>query len=522
MAKIPKALEVYDHRRFGPVLGVSDEGSAAPHIAKAAYSSAKARAAGDPDVMTVGVIMDAERMGSAGEVPIGPPEYDRVLPAILGKTFCTTNVGVRVNTRLHQPLPEFPVADAAADEEGWLESIFAKFKPFLHTPDGQIRPLTIRLVVESQQSLQEVPGLVAKIEARRTGGDDALIGPEDLHRLSLLLVFEGLIESDADIDEIKKVIDLAAELDVPEVAVDGDVTEAARRRLGIQGLLNVLDPAAARDLLAYAKRAGVAIVYHYEIDPETAARTVWTGLNSACQNGLTAAKYGLLPLLLEQQKFVVENIQSWMKDWTPIPAFYVDTALVTPDDVYAGDRVVEAGRIWMSMVAENGAKVLLVDAPDRINPRRLLKKGGPNDPGVLSLDDLAVLLKHAQGLGLRVLWSGGVSAPEAYALGKLGVFGFFTTSSTARVVPVHASLKSDAQLAAEKEPTELGVRRIHALAQAGYLHSQVDDDQLCGQIEERSLNLIENGQESAGCKEALKSLDDILVGAWKQYWQQLD
>ena len=39
-------IEAYDHQRFGPILGVSDEGSAAPTIAYAAYNSAKALATG--------------------------------------------------------------------------------------------------------------------------------------------------------------------------------------------------------------------------------------------------------------------------------------------------------------------------------------------------------------------------------------------------------------------------------------------------------------------------------------------
>ena len=69
-----KALETYDHERFGPILGVSDEGSAVPTIVRAAYACAKAKVV-NPGPMSVGVIVDGERMGSAGEVPIGPDEY---------------------------------------------------------------------------------------------------------------------------------------------------------------------------------------------------------------------------------------------------------------------------------------------------------------------------------------------------------------------------------------------------------------------------------------------------------------
>lgn len=512
-----KALEFYDHARFGPVLGVSDEGTAAGAIVEAAYKSAKARALGRPGPMSVGVIIDGERMGSAGEVPIGPPEYAMVLPGALGNTFCTTNVGVRVNTRIHQPLPEFPVAGAADDEQKWLDSIFDKFKPFIHTPDGDPRPLTVRLVVDDGESDDALRRLVPKLEAGRSEGK---LGSPDIHRLSFLIVFSDPITTEDRIGKIERLMELAAELGVPEVAIDGDLLEGARRRISIQGLLNVLEPEAAQRLLANASSLGVRLVYHYEIDPETAARTVWTGLNSAYRNGLTAAKYGLFPLDFEEQEYVVEHIQRWMAEWTPIPAFYVDTALVTDHEVFEKDRVVEAARKWFDMIAANGAKVALVDAPDRIDPHRLLKKGGANDRGVISMDDLATLLAHAEALGLRVLWSGGISAQEAFQLGKLGVFGFFTTGSTARVVPVSHTLERDRQLASEKEPTELGVRRIHALAGAGYLVKTLAerDDDLRDEIEERASSLIAASTETEACEDALDALDEAMVRGWERHW----
>lgn len=517
MTTNPKALEEYDHARFGPVLGVSDEGTAAHNIVEAAYKSAKARALGRPGPMTVGVIIDGERMGSAGEVPIGPPEYGMVLPEAIGNTFCTTNVGVRVNTRLHQPLPEFRVADAEADEQRWLDAIFDKFKPFIHTPDGTLRPLTVRLRTETEECRDALRGLVPKLEAGRAAGK---LGPPELHRLSFLIVFSDPITTPERIDAVRRLMALAAELGVPEVAIDGDLLEAARRRISIQGLLNVLEPQTARDLLAYAGELGVRLVYHYEVDPETAARTVWTGLNSAYRNGLTAAKYGLFPLDLEQQEYVVSHVQRWLAEWTPIPAFYVDTALVTDTDVYESDRVVEAARQWIDMVTANGAKVALVDAPDRINPHRLLKTGGSNDRGVISMEDLATLLEHAERRGLRVLWSGGVSAQEAFQLGKLGVFGFFTTGSTARVVPVSRTLARDAMLASEKEPTELGVRRIHALAGAGFLYTELGDRDpaIRDRIEAGAEALIAAGTEGEACASALAALDETLIRAWELHW----
>jgi hypothetical protein len=521
MTNQPKALEAYEHKRFGPVLGVSDEGSAAQTIVDAAYASAKAQAVENADAMCVGMIIDGERMGSAGEVPIGPDEYNWILPAAIGRTFCTTNVGVRVNTRFYQPLPELRVADAREDEQQWLDAVFAKFQPFINTPDGEPRPLTVRLLTEARECHEALRDLVPKLEAGRRQGR---LGPPELHCLSFLIVFEDEISTPEEVEEIRLLMRLAADLGVQEVAIDGKLVEAARRRMSIQGLLNILPPDTVRSLLAHGQELGVRIVYHYEVDAETAARTVWTGLNSAFRYGLTAAKYGLFPLKLDQQRHVVHHVQHWMEEWTPIPAFYVDTALVTETDVYESDRIVEAARLWMDMISEEGAKVALVDAPDRIDPHRLLRRGGgPDDKGILTMDQLQTLLQHAQGLGLKVLWSGGNSAQQAFELGKLGVFGIFTTGSTARVIPVQRTLEHDKQLAKEAEPTELGVRRVHALLQGGFLCSVLaeSDKEICDEIEQGKVPLLEAGTESEACRTALGSFDESLIRGWKKYWSGL-
>lgn len=515
---LPKrALEAYDHWRFGPVLGVSDEGAAARTIAESAYMSAKARAYPGAGPMCVGLIIDGERMGSAGEVPIGPDEYADVVSASTDRTFATTNVGVRVNTRIYQPLPEHHVAEAKGDEDAWLDAVFARFAPFLDTPDGMPRPLTVRLRVDGgDDSLEALRRLVPKIEAGRAEGK---LGGADLHRLSFLVVYDALI-GEAEVEQILALIALAGELDVPEVAVDGEKVEAARRRISIQGLLNILDADTCRRVLKAGHAVGVQPTYHYEVDAETAARTVWTGLDSAKHQGLTAAKYGLFPLMLKQQRHVVESIERWLRsDWTPIPAFYVDTPLVTDDDVLESDRIVEAARMWMDMVVAAGAKVVLVDAPDRINPHRLLKRtDDPNDPGVLTIDQVATLQAHADCIRLRVLWSGGNSAEHAYELGKLGVFGIFTTGSASRVAAVSGALVGDQQLARQAQPTELGVRRIHALLQAGYLCHVLDDAATVAEIDARAGDLIAAGNDGDDCVEALDAIDAVMIRGWRAHW----
>ena len=92
-------LAEYDSDQYGPLFAVSDEGSAGPIVLDAALSSAKA-VAGASGPFRLGVILDGERMTSAGEVPIGPPEYGELSTGAAGQLLLTTNVGTRINVRL--------------------------------------------------------------------------------------------------------------------------------------------------------------------------------------------------------------------------------------------------------------------------------------------------------------------------------------------------------------------------------------------------------------------------------------
>lgn len=62
------SLKDYDRHLHGPFLGVSDEGSAAPIIRRAALSSPKIRVIGKAKPICVGVAHDAERLAAVGEV----------------------------------------------------------------------------------------------------------------------------------------------------------------------------------------------------------------------------------------------------------------------------------------------------------------------------------------------------------------------------------------------------------------------------------------------------------------------
>jgi hypothetical protein len=510
----PSRLEAYDSARFGPLFAVSDEGSAGELVVDAAYASAKATAIPAIDPLVLGVILDGERMTSAGEVPIGPEEFKALSAAAKGRIPCTTNVGVRVNTRLTQSLPEFAV-DALAAEPSGYESVYETFSPFLHTPDGRPRPLNVRLTFGPQGDFDRLLKVIETLEAGRQRGK---LGPPGMHRFSAMIVFKELIASEAQTQRIRGLIDASAKAGLTEVAVDGELRDAARKRLGMQTLLNILDNDDLRRLLKYAHDAGVALVYRYQLDLESAARTIWTGLHVARVNGFAAGKYGLVPMTLEEQRTTIELLTRWTEGWTAIPAFYVDTPMVTTDDVYDGSRMADAARLWLKAAREAGATLALFDSPDRINPHRLLKKdGGADDIGVLSLDEVEDIVTYAGDLGVRVLWSGGITARQAFDLSKRRVFGIFSTSSTAAKNAVTAQFESDPRLPAENEPTEFGVRRIHALVQAGFLSTAVKrhDEGLASSIEERALQLLAAEQNASQSGIALKSLDAELVRGWR-------
>jgi len=500
-------LAEYDSDRYGPLFAVSDEGSAGPVVLDAALSSAKA-AAGASSRFRLGVILDGERMTSAGEVPVGPPEYGALSSAAAGQLLLTTNVGTRVNVRLTGQLPEFPALEKSA------EAVIAAFRQFLDTPDHRPRPLTVRLQLDPGADCTQLAALVEKLEEARNKGE---IGPANAHQLSVLVCFKEEIAADAQLEQSEAIIVAAADLGVPEIAIDGAQLSYARRRWGAQGLLNVLSIPAANRLLKFATARGVRLRPRYQIDVDSAARTIWTGLEAARVNGFDAGKYGLLPLTLEEQGQVIELITRWTSGWTAIPAFYVDTPLVSAAEVLDVAQCELAARRWLKVARGAGATTVLFDAPDRVNPRKLVQ-GSDSPDGVLTPDQIDALRDYSELLGVKILWSGGITAPQAFALARRRVFGIFSTSSTAAKIAVTAQFERDPHLAAENEPTEFGVRRMHAIIQGGFLSSRMGElhPGLARELETSTANLVASGGEAAKSQAALEALNGLLLGGWRQ------
>src|SRR3954471_16105115 len=144
-ARATASLRDYDHERYGPFLGVSDEGSAASAIRDAGYASPKVRAlprATKPSPLVVGLALDAERLGGVGEVAVGPEEYADVWLECVDRVLVTTNVGTRVNVRTYRREPRITLLRADAKEIAAAKAaLAAAFKPFVETPDGMPRPL---------------------------------------------------------------------------------------------------------------------------------------------------------------------------------------------------------------------------------------------------------------------------------------------------------------------------------------------------------------------------------------------
>lgn len=511
-----RRLDEYDSAAFGPLLAVSDEGSAGAAIARAARSSAKARALPGADAMSLGIMLDGERMTSGGEAPIGPDEYDALLSSAFGQILCSTNVGVRVNARVYRLFPEFPLPDGAVDNT-WLKSLTDVFLPFLNTPDGKPRPLEVRVSIRPGISGEILKDLFQRLEEARTR---AGLAPAPMHRFAPFLNFDREIRSKGDVDEIGRVIAAAAAAGFRELVLDGEPLIGARQRVMLPSLLNILELSSLKTLFDVARPLGVKLSYRYQIDADTAARTVWTGLQAARSYGITAGKYGLVPLTLGEQKRVVELICRWTTGWTAIPAFYADTALVTDDDVYDEPRRIEGAFLWMKTVAAAGTRLVLIDCPDRVSPRHLFRESD-GDKGVWTISQIVEVDRHARELGLRALWSGGITARQAFAIASCQVLGIFSTSATARHVAVQGGLVPDPQLAVEGEPTEEGVRRVHTAIQCGFLSTALaaQNRTLADRAGECGLKLLAAIDAGAGIPDALVTADTALVDAWKEHWK---
>ena len=230
-------------------------------------------------------------------------------------------------------------------------------------------------------------------------------------------------------------IDLAAEVGIRRVAVEGIVSREADLALSLPGLLDYFPIELTNAFLGHAAARGVKVDPYPQVDADTIAREIWGSLNTARAMGLHLGKYGLFPLTLEECDVIVGHVQRWFTDWTAAPVFYVDQGLVDVDHVYSGDELEKGVEIWLRLIARHNVRLVLIDTVDKAQGWKILKNG--SDPkGLLSLEQIGRLNALGESIGVRVMWAGGLTADGAYQLGELGVFGLYVTTSVSEAAPV--------------------------------------------------------------------------------------
>jgi hypothetical protein len=502
-----RSLKHYDHHRYGPFLGVSDDGDSAEVIRLAAFDSPKARALGrgETEPLTTGVALDAERLGGVGEVPVGPDEFCDIWRECIDRTLMTTNIGGRAHLWLYRLTPIVTIADG--DSEAALAQAKAglaeAFKPFLKTPDGKARQLTafVEFPLHTERSVEQQQTLLAALQQYVQSGEATA---PNVHHLGLS-VRVGWETKGAD--ATIRAIDLAHATGTGTVGIDGVVRKEADRVGSFPGLLNYLPPAEVARVLSHADAKKIRLRARRQLDPDTVARSIWSTLNTARAMGLDLGKYGLFPLTMEEQDIVVGLIQKWFPDWSAAPVYYVEQAITHRTRVYDGDDRAAGLEAWLKMVARHKVKVVLIDTVDKAAGWKILRSDG-DAKGLLSEREIARLSALGERLGIKVLWAGGITLPQAQLFGKLGVFGIYVTTAAAAAIAVTKKYEHDRALAASKRPSFRGVLDVKTIVEAGYLGERLKEikPELADEIKRAGINP--------------GALSKILPAAWQAWWKR--
>jgi hypothetical protein len=443
-----ETLADYDSERYGPMLGVSDSGIATAAIRKGALAAPKANALTQLTLLTLGVAHDAERLGAVGEVAVGPDEFATIRLAARGRVLTTTNVGTRVNVRMFLEQRVVPVHTGGAERA--IDKLKQLFAPFVKTASDRPRSMTVLVSFDRKMAKRQRGQVLAQLCDAVAAGD--FCKPK-WHRLGLL-VDPGRAKD--RVARAKEGIDLAASAKLKEVALAGLDDDR-------------FDPDELDGLLKFAAARKVQLRSRNRVDPQTTARHVWTGLTVARNMGLELGKYGLSPLNFQDQKEVIARIQYWFPHWCAAPVYYIDYPLVTANGVYHGPSLGEGIRRWLEMVAKLGVRVVLLDTAKKSEGRHLLRDSAADTRGFLTTSEIADLNGFAANLGVKALWAGGISLPQAYTFGKLGVFGVYVTSAAASLKPLSRQALRDPFLTSLREPQLEAVTRVKFLIEVGFL-----------------------------------------------------
>jgi hypothetical protein len=514
-----RSLRDYDHVKFGPFFGVSDEGSAAEAILAGALKSPKAIALGTSDPFDLGVALDAERLGAVGEVPVGPEEYADIWLGCVERLLMTTNVGTRVNPRLYMrpPVVTFEEGPIEPAVKLAIEKVDERCRPFARTPDRKPRPLTAYLAF-LRGSRRSRAQRAAMIRAVRKGLARTQHFKRSVHQLGIGVRIDP---GSNGRKQAMGAIDLARVVGCKDVLVIGRVRPRADEQGSLPGLLQYLPIKDAQAVLAHARGQKVCVRVANGIDPDTVARSIWTQLRTARAMGMHLGKYGTFPLTIPDCDAVVGQVQRWFSDWSAAPALFIDQPIVDGDRVYSGRTRVTGIQAWLRTVARHKVPIALIDTIDKAKGWRLLRSRGTRK-GLLSFDDVKRLDRFASGLGIRVLWAGGISLPEAYELGKLRPFGIYVTSAASATVPVPGSYAHDPMLPGLKEPTAEGVLRAKLMIEAGFLLASLRDRALAVDVERDAKAFAaamgEGGRaETRLLRQCQRALTEAIVLGWRSH-----
>ena len=501
-----RSLKHYDHVSYGPFLGISDDGDSAEVIRRAAHYSPKAQALGrgKTEPFTVGMALDAERLGGVGEVPVGPDEFADIWRECIDRTLLTTNVGGRAHLWLYRltPIVTIPDGDSDAALAQAKAGLAEAFKPFLKTPDGKARQLTafVEFPLHTERPVEQQSALLGALLQYVQSGEAT--APR-VHHLGLCVRI-GWDTKGAD--AAIRAIDLAQATGTGTVGIDGVVRKEADRVGSFPGLLNYLPPAEVARVLSYAAERKVRVRPRRQLDPDTVARSIWSTLNTARAMGLNLGKYGVFPLTLEECDIVVGLIQQWLADWSAAPVYYVDQAITYRTRVFDGKDRAEGLATWLRMMARHKVKVVLIDTIDKASGWKILRTD--NDPkGLLDAKEIARVSELGEKLAIKVLWAGGITLPQALIFGKLGAFGIYVTTAASAAVAVTKKYEHDRALPASKRPTYRGVMDVKIILEAGYLGERLKKakPELAAEIERAG---IDPG-----------ALAKLLPAAWQAWWK---
>lgn len=520
------SLKDYDHRRHGPFLGVSDEGSATRAILRATRSSPKARAltsrmARSP--LALGVALDAERLSGIGEVAVGRDEYADIWLGCVSRLLTTTNIGTRVNFRSYVTEPVVTVRnDDRRSVDEAKEALASYFRPFVRTPDGKPRPLTVFVDIPRYVSLTTsrkraiLSALQEFVSRGRAAGPRFRRAPRG-QQLGLAVWIGAGKKGQVDAAEA---IALAAACGIRLVLLNGIRRKDAAHLGGNAGLLEYFRPGIVGPLLRDAHARGVAIRSATVPDTETIARSIWVGLKTAQGCGVHLGKYGCFPLTLEEIDRVVGQVQAWFPDWSAAPVFFVDQGLVRRGHIDVGHDLARGIRVWLKTIAKHRVRVVLIDTIDKSTGHGLLKRHAADHKGFLTLAAIQSINSLAARLGIRVLWAGGLTLRDAYVMGALRVFGIYVTTAASTLTPVRASYERDPRLPALKEPTFDGVLRTKTLLEAGFLRSTLSGivSERVDTLAELVLTSHEAGDQHALVRQ-LSQLQEACRDGWHQLWR---